>query len=84
MKTVLQAFICSIIIHLIYLTSTLIIGYIKTKNYTPDISSAYENVEMLQNEVAFGQGVSPFFIGISFIGFTLLCYLILYWVKGRA
>ncbi|WP_010095132.1 hypothetical protein [Ornithinibacillus scapharcae] len=84
MKTVLQASICSIVIHLIYTLTILIIDYIKTKNFTPDISNAYENLEMLQSEVAFGQIVSPVFSIITFIAITLVCWKIILTVKRGA
>lgn len=50
MKIIIQAFIGSIIIHIIYIVGMMLDGYIKTRNYKPDISSAWEKVETLQSE----------------------------------
>ncbi|MED3987073.1 hypothetical protein P4646_23900 [Peribacillus simplex] len=58
MKVVLQAIIGSISIHVIYVVVMMLVGYIKTKNYKPDVESAWDNVETLQNEVEI-VGVTP-------------------------
>jgi quinol-cytochrome oxidoreductase complex cytochrome b subunit len=73
MKLFIQAAIGSIAIHVLYFVSILIIGYIKTLNYTPDIEGSWNSVDPLQNEVAFGMTGSPFFFVFSFIGVTLFC-----------
>ena len=36
-----------------------LVGYIKTSQYKPNIPSEWDNVNTLQNEVAFGIVVSP-------------------------
>lgn len=77
MKLFIQAAIGSIAIHFIYFVGMLLIGYIKTMNYTPDIEGSWESVDMLQNEVAFGMTGSPFFFLFTFIGVTLFCQLVI-------
>ncbi|MDF2000847.1 hypothetical protein [Peribacillus frigoritolerans] len=47
MKVVLQAIIGSISIHVIYVVVMMLVGYIKTKNYKPDIESAWDKVATL-------------------------------------
>ncbi|MFF2753302.1 hypothetical protein ACFVR1_06040 [Psychrobacillus sp. NPDC058041] len=78
MKIILQAIIGSLLIHLIYIVYTVIGGYIKTKYYTPDISSTWDNVEVLQNEVAFGMVGSPFFYVFSFLRVAVICAILIF------
>ncbi|MFE5430817.1 hypothetical protein [Peribacillus simplex] len=61
MKVVLQAIIGSISIHVIYVVVVILVGYIKTKNYKPDIENAWDKVETLQNEVEIVSVASPHF-----------------------
>ncbi|MFC0562167.1 hypothetical protein [Halalkalibacter alkalisediminis] len=77
MKTIIKSLGVSCVIHLIYIFGTFIVGYIKTRNYKPDIVNKWEKVETLQNEVAFGVVVSPLFFLITFIGVALICGLII-------
>lgn len=70
MKTVLQAFMASIILHIIYILSTIGIGYIKTMYYKPDMQG---EVYLLQNEVAFGTVISPYVYLISLLGVFIVC-----------
>ena len=78
MKLVMKAFIASIIIHLVFMVG---IGYINTTFYKPDISGEWEHVEYLQNEVAFGMVISPFFFVFSFVGIACICGIIIYSYK---
>ncbi|WP_226678185.1 hypothetical protein [Mesobacillus jeotgali] len=77
MKLFIQAAIGSIAIHVIYFVGILLIGYIKTMNYTPDIEDSWESVDTLQNGVAFGMTGSPFFFLFTFIGVTLFCEMVI-------
>ncbi|WP_409303094.1 hypothetical protein [Peribacillus sp. SCS-155] len=77
MKITVQSLVISFVIHLIYIVGTLIVGYIKTRNYKPDIANKWEKVETLQNEVAFGVVGSPLFFLFTFIGVALICRLII-------
>lgn len=70
MKTVLQAFMASITLHIIYIISTIGIGYIKTIYYKPDMQG---EVYLLQNEVAFGMVISPYVYLISLLGVSVVC-----------
>ena len=81
LKIIIQALIGSIIIHVTYIFGTLLIGYIKTKFYKPDISTSWDNVEILQNEVAFGRVISPYFALLSFVGVAVICGIILFIYK---
>ncbi|MDQ0859410.1 hypothetical protein [Bacillus sp. V2I10] len=77
MKIIVQAIIGSLIIHMVYFISTMIIGYIKTKRYVTDIESAWDNAGTLQNKVSFGSTISPGFYLVSFVGVTVICGLII-------
>jgi hypothetical protein len=68
LKTVIQSLVVSFVIHLIYIVGIMIVGYIKTRNYKPDIANRWGKVETLQNEVAFGTLGSPLFFLFTFIG----------------
>ena len=81
MKTVLQALIGSIAIHLVYMVGMMVVSYIKTRNYKPDIASAWDKVETLQNEVVFGRVNSPFLYLLTFIGVTVICGIIIFSYK---
>ena len=48
MKLFIQAGIGSIVIHVIYFMGMLLIGYIKTMNYTPDIEGSWESITHLR------------------------------------
>ena len=73
MKIVIQALIASVVIHLVYVIYTIGIGFIQTMLYKPDISRQWEEVNYLQNEVAFGMVGSPIFLVFTFIGTALIC-----------
>ncbi|AOV08009.1 hypothetical protein BI350_10985 [Sporosarcina ureilytica] len=77
MKLVIQAFIASIVIHLVYMFCTIGIGYIKTRFHKPDITGEWEKVDYLQNEVAFGMVGSPFFLVFTFLGIALICGVVI-------
>lgn len=74
---IIQSLFISFVIHLIYIVGTMTVGYVKTRNYKPDSESKWENIEMLQNKVAFGVVGSPLFYLFSFIGVALLSGLIM-------
>lgn len=77
MKLFMQAAVGSIAIHVVYLLGILLIGYIKTMNYTPDFEGSWKSVDTLQNEVAFGMTGSPFFFFFTFIGVAVVCGVII-------
>ena len=78
MKLVIQALIGSVVIHLIYFICTVGFGYFKTKYYEPDIADTWNNVDILQSEVAFGQAISPLFYVLSLVGIAGICGIILF------
>ncbi|KUP04932.1 membrane protein [Bacillus coahuilensis p1.1.43] len=77
MKTIIQSLVISFVIHLIYIIGTVVVGYIKTRNYNPDIENKWGNIETVQNEVAFGMVGSPLFFLFTFIGVAVICGLII-------
>jgi len=77
-KLLIQAFIVSIVIHIVYIFGSIGIGYIKTKLHKPDISGEWEKVDYLQNEVSFGMAGSPFFSVFTFWGIALICGVVIY------
>jgi hypothetical protein len=78
MKITIQAILCSFVIHIVYFISTMIIGYIKTKRYVPDIEAAWNNVEQLPNRVSIESTNSPALYFLSFVIVALLCGLIIF------
>ena len=78
MKIAIQALFFSLLLHFIYIAGVLLTGYIQTQDYKPDIAKSWENVDMLQNEVAFGVIGSPLVLVYTFIGTTLIFGLVLY------
>ncbi|MCM3745699.1 hypothetical protein M3193_16360 [Sporosarcina luteola] len=78
MKAVIQALLFSFLLHLIYIAGVLLTGSIQTKYYEPDILKSWNNVDVLQNEVAFGVIGSPLILLYTFIGTTLISALVLY------
>ncbi|MDQ0231222.1 hypothetical protein [Metabacillus malikii] len=71
-KPIIQSLVISFVIHLIYFVGTFVVGYIKTRNYKPDLVSNLETIETLQNEVAFGMVFSPLLFLFTFIGVALI------------
>lgn len=69
MKTVLQSFMASIILHIIYILGTIGIGYLKTMYYKPDLQGEEYH---LQNKVAFGMVISPYVYLISLLIVSIL------------
>ncbi|MDQ0229219.1 menaquinol-cytochrome c reductase cytochrome b subunit [Metabacillus malikii] len=80
MKLILQAFFCSIIIHIIYIVGMMLVSYIKTRNYKPDIASMWDKAETLQSEVVFGKVNSTFLSLYTFIGVTVICGIIIFFI----
>ncbi len=77
LKTIIQSLFISFVIHLIYIVGTIVVGYVQTRNYKPDIENEWENIELIQNEVAFGMVGSPLFFLFTFIGAAIICGLII-------
>ncbi|MFB7638634.1 hypothetical protein [Peribacillus butanolivorans] len=81
MKVVFQAFIGSIILHVFYFVSTMIVGSIKTSQYKPGIENAWGQAETLQNEVVFGKVISLSVYLLSLVGVALICGIIIFSYK---
>ena len=82
MKLVIQAFIASIVIHLVYIFCSIGIGYIKTKFHKSNILGEWEKMDDLQNEVSFGMVGSPFFSVFTLVGIALICGVVIYLNKN--
>ncbi|MBH9968984.1 hypothetical protein, partial [[Bacillus] enclensis] len=78
MKVLIQAMFCSVAIHIVYFISTMIIGYIKTKRYVPDMEAAWNNADNLPNEITISApNFSPAFYFLSLVVVAILCGLII-------
>lgn len=84
MKLFLQATSVSLIIHLLYLAAVLLVGYIKTKNYQPNVTGAWDQADTLQTQVAFGYTGSPFLFLFTFLAVALITGKILFSFKKIA
>ncbi|KAA0547815.1 hypothetical protein FZW96_08695 [Bacillus sp. BGMRC 2118] len=76
MKIVGRGIVISMILHIFYIISLFIVGYVRTWNYEPDLSKEYAHVQTLSSEVAFGSTGSPSIYIFIFIGGALLVILI--------
>ncbi|MEK5038660.1 hypothetical protein [Sporosarcina sp. FSL K6-3457] len=85
MKLVLQAVIGSIAIHVIFTVGLMVVGYIKTKNYKPNLAEKWDaTVVVLQDEVVFGKIISPSFGLLSIMGVAVILGFIIFTLKmGR-
>jgi hypothetical protein len=77
MKVVSKSILFSLVIHVIFFVGMMLVGYFKTKFYTPDISKAWNDVHTLQSKAAFGFVYSPMFLLISLIGIAIVSGLII-------
>ncbi|MDM5358307.1 hypothetical protein [Peribacillus sp. ACCC06369] len=77
MKVVLQAIIGSFSLHVIYVVVVMLVGYIRTKNYKPDVKSAWDKVETLQNEIEFVSVTPSHFYVLSFLGVSVICGIVI-------
>jgi len=81
MKILIQAFVASLIIHLICFLVVGLVGLLKTLTNKPNLSINQNSVS-LQNNVAFGTiDVSNTFL-YSFIGAIIVFYLLLRFMYG--
>ncbi len=67
----------SISIHVIYVVIMMLVGYIKTKNYKPDIESAWDKAATLQNEMEFVSVTPPYLYVLSFLGVSVICGVVI-------
>lgn len=84
MKNLVTAVIFSASLHFIYFSGMIVMGYLQTKNYTPDIAGQWENVTYLQSEVAFGATGSPLFYLATLIGTAIAVWAALFLHKRLA
>ena len=84
MKTVVYSLGISLAVHLIYLVGTVAIGYIKTRNHKIDLEGGWENVEIIQSEVAFGMTGSPLIFLFTFFVLSIICGLLITFFRNRA
>lgn len=82
MKVVLQAVIASVAIHVIFTLGMMLMGYIKTKNYKPNLAERWDDtVVVLQDEVVFGKVTSPVFGILSIMGVAVILGFIIFLSK---
>lgn len=82
MKVIIQVIFCTIAIHIVYFISTMIIGYIRTKRYVPDMEAAWNNVDNLPNRIIIrAPTISPAFYFLSLVIVAILCGLIIFLSK---
>jgi len=78
LKIIVNALIGSAALHILYLAAVLAAGYVKTVTHKPSMAEAWGEVDVLQNEIAFGTAASPFLFLGTFLGLSVVCGLILY------
>lgn len=84
MKVVLQAVIGSVAIHVIFTVGMQVVGYIKTKNYKPNLAERCDDTVVdLQDEVVFGKITSPVFGLLSIMGVAVILGFIIFTSKMR-
>lgn len=81
MKLAFQALSGSIAIHVTYFFCMMLISYIRTRNYKPDFTRAWDNVAILQNEVSFSKANSSFLYLFTFVGVAVICGIIIFLYK---
>ncbi|ALA68925.1 membrane protein [Geobacillus stearothermophilus 10] len=81
MRTVILALLISLTAHIVYFAATIGIGYWKTRLYKPNAANAWGRIDMLQNEVVFGQAGSSVVYLFSFVGVAVISALVLYVYK---
>ncbi len=81
MKLFIQAISASVVIHFLYFAGVLLVGYIKTKNYQPDVKGAWDQVDTLQTQVAFGYTGSPFLFLFTFLAVAMITGMIIFSFK---
>lgn len=81
MKLFIQAISASVVIHFLYFAGVLLVGYIKSNNYQPDVTGARNQVDTLQTQVAFGYTGSPFLFLFTFLEVALIIGMILFSFK---
>ncbi|MBT2679263.1 hypothetical protein J7E38_09630 [Bacillus sp. ISL-35] len=84
MKLFLQAISASVVIHFLYFAGVMFVGYIKTKNYQPDVTGAWDQVDPLQTQVAFGYNGSPFLFLFTFLAVAMISGMIIFSFKKVA
>lgn len=83
MKIIFQAIASSILIHLVYMLGTMLVGFIQTLIYRPDLETAWKQLDNLQNEAVFGITFSPYLMIVSIVSFAFVCWIILLVVQKK-
>jgi hypothetical protein len=82
MKLAVKACILSVSCHLLYAAYSVVSGYIKTKNYEPDIDKAWHEATSAPASVAFAPAPSPWILPLTFIAGALLFGAVMSWKKS--
>ncbi|UOE94549.1 hypothetical protein [Alkalihalobacillus sp. LMS39] len=81
MKVLVQGAIFSVIVHFVFVVSTLAYGFLVTMFHKPEVINEYNEVSYLQNEVAFGVTYQPIYFVVSFIVITLIGAILIKLIK---
>lgn len=84
LKTTIKALLISLIVHVIYFVSLMVVGYIKTINFVPSITEEYDHVAIWQQKTSFGMMISPNIYLLTFIILTIIIALLINAYKVKA
>lgn len=84
MKIIAQAVAASFLIHVIYLFGTLLLGFIQTLIFRPNIETAWRQLDNLQSQVVFGASISPFIVVFSFVTISFFCWFFLLFIQKKS
>ncbi|MGG0642991.1 hypothetical protein ABE021_03440 [Sporosarcina gallistercoris] len=84
MKIIAQAVSASFLIHIIYIFGTLLLGFIQTLIYRPNIETAWRQLDNLQSQVVFGASFSPYIVLLSFVTIAFFCWFILLFIQKKS
>ncbi|MBD7906715.1 hypothetical protein [Sporosarcina gallistercoris] len=84
MKIIVQAIAASLLIHVIYMFGTLLLGFIQTLIYRPDIETAWKQIDNLQSQAVFGVTFSPYIMIVSLASIAFVCWFVLLFVQKKS
>lgn len=77
MKLVFKALLAAAAIQFVYYGAQFAVGYVKTITYRPNMDEAWNNVEQLEQQVAFSYTASLYLPIAMFIVLAVICYFLL-------
>ncbi|ANU11019.1 hypothetical protein A1A1_07739 [Planococcus antarcticus DSM 14505] len=84
MKYVWQSLLGAVVIHILYFSAGMAVGYVKTITYKPNFSNVWENAENLPSTVEFVYATSPVLYVVTFLATAIVCNLLLVGYKKLA